>query len=51
MVDIVSISRASTDVSLIVVNAGLIVAAVAVTMRYAPQLRAPRVRPEATPRP
>ena len=40
MVDIVSISRAATDVTLIVVNAGLIAAAVGVTIRTAPQLRA-----------
>ncbi|MFC9557639.1 CPBP family intramembrane glutamic endopeptidase [Rhodococcus sp. NPDC056960] len=42
MVDIVSISRAATDLTLIVVNAGLIAAAVWAVVRYAPQLRAPR---------
>ncbi|PKZ63951.1 CPBP family intramembrane metalloprotease [Gordonia terrae] len=40
MVDIVSISRAATDITLIVVNAGLIAAAVGVTIATAPQLTA-----------
>ncbi|MEU5760110.1 CPBP family glutamic-type intramembrane protease [Nocardia sp. NPDC047648] len=39
MVDIVSISRAATDVTLIVVNAGLIAAAVLVAIRWSPTLR------------
>lgn len=39
MVDIVSISRAATDATLIVVNAGLIAAAVLVAIRYSPTLR------------
>ncbi|MGV9796377.1 CPBP family glutamic-type intramembrane protease [Gordonia sp. NPDC003422] len=40
MVDIVSISRAATDTTLLVVNAGLIAAAVFVVIRYTPSLRA-----------
>ena len=40
MVDIVSISRAATDTTLLVVNAGLIAAAVLVVVRCAPSLGA-----------
>ena len=41
MVDIVSVSRAATDITLIVVNVGLIAAAVLVIVKYAPQQHAP----------
>ena len=39
MVDIVSISRAATDITLLIVNAGLIATAVGVTIVSAPELR------------
>lgn len=42
MVDIVSASRAATDLILVVVNAGLIAVAVLVSVRYSPGLRAPK---------
>ena len=41
MVDIVSISHAATDTTSIVVNMGLIAAAVLVIVKYAPQQHAP----------
>lgn len=42
MVDIVSITKAATEITLVIVNAGLIAAAVLVCIRYGPGLRAPR---------